>query len=131
MTEKGIWLKQDKKCSDIFYHIKAHIQINHQWNAKDRYDVITTEYSWNNGDCSLVKTNGREIFTATCNPLWFEIEPVWCNFTYRIVYMYDANWELHHVLQFNVANKTDEYCEPVHQNRMINVLKEDSFADRM
>lgn len=66
MTEKGIWLKQDKKCSDIFYHIKPHIQINHQWNVKDRYDVITTEYSWNNGDCSLVKTNGREIFTATC-----------------------------------------------------------------
>ena len=45
--------------------------------------------------------------------------------------VYDANWELHLVLQFNVANKTDEYCEPVNQNRMINVLKEDSFAGRM
>ena len=77
MTKKGIWLKQDKKCSDIFYQIKPHIQINHQWNAKEsRYDVIATEDSWNNGDCSLVKTNGSEIFTATCSPLWFEIEPV-------------------------------------------------------
>lgn len=48
------------------------------------------------------KTNGSEIFTVSCGPLWFKIEPARRNFTYRIVY--DAK---NLTSFYNVANKTD------------------------
>lgn len=76
-----------------------------------------------------LKRTGVKFLPQHAAPCGLKSNQYWCNFTYRIVY--DANWKLHHVLQFNVANKTAKYCEPVYQNWMINVLKEDSFADRM
>lgn len=66
-----------------------------------------------------LKRTGVNFLRATCSPLWFEIEPVWCNFTE--LYMTQRASPRFTMWQI------DEYCEPVHQNWMINVLKEDSF----
>ena len=56
---------------------------------------------------------------TTCRPLWFEIEPVWCNFTYRII-----NNSKEFNTFYNVVNKTEKTCEPVHQNWINSLLGE-------
>ena len=45
MLNEGIWLKQDKRCADIFYHVKPEIIMNHVWNPeKGKFDNSTTEF---------------------------------------------------------------------------------------
>ena len=56
---------------------------------------------------------------TTCRPLWFEIEPVWCTFTNRIIY----NSKEFNTF-YNVATMTEKTCEPVHQNWINSVLGE-------
>lgn len=120
---EGIWLKQVKKCSDIFYHVKPRMIMNHVWNPdKGKFDHSTTEYywQWKGKNCLAVKDNSGTVVTSSCGLLWFEIEPVWCNFTYRIVYN-----QKKFITFYNVANLTDETCKPVRKNWIITVLKDD------
>lgn len=125
MKNEGIWLKQDKRCSDIFYHITPRILINHAWNPKKgKFDVLTMEYYWRWEDqdknCSAIKNLNGSVLTSSCQPLWFEIEPVWCNFTYRIVYD-----QKNFTTLYNVANMTKEACMPVRKSWITTVVKED------
>lgn len=122
MAAKGIWLRQNKRCSDIFYHVKPHIQINHKWNVmKSKFDISTTEYrwQWKGYNCLALQNSHEEFLMTTCHPLWFELEPVWCNFTYRI--LYDSK---EFITIYNVANMTEKTCEPVHRNWITAVLRE-------
>lgn len=120
---EGIWLRQVKRCSDIFYHVKPRIIVNHVWNhKKGKFDNRTTEFywQWKSKNCSAVKDNsGTTVFTS-CLPLWFNIEPLWCNFTYRIVYD-----QKKFVTFYNVANVTEETCAPVREDWITAVLKDD------
>lgn len=128
MENEGVWLKQNKRCSDIFYHVKPRILMNHVWNPpKRKYIVSTTEYywQWKGNNCSAIKSSSGKVLTSSCQPLWFEIEPVWCNFTYRIVY--DQN---KFMTFYNVANSTEEACTPVQKKWIITVLNEDGTAEK-
>ena len=120
---EGILLKQDKRCSDIFYHVKPQIIMNHVWNPeKGKFDNSTTEFywQWKGKSCSAVKDNSGTVVMTSCLPLWFEIKPVWCNFTFRIVYD-----QKKFVTFYNVANVTEETCAPVHKNWITAVQKDD------
>ena len=120
---EGILLKQDKRCSDIFYHVKPQIIMNHVWNPeKGKFDNSTTEFywQWKGKSCSAVKDNSGTVVMTSCLPLWFEIKPVWCNFTFRIVYD-----QKKFVTFYNVANVTEETCAPVHKNWITAVQKGD------
>lgn len=119
---EGIWLRQDKRCSDIFYHVKPEIIMNHVWNPeKGKFDNSRTEFywQWKDKNCSAVKDNSGTVVMTSCLPLWFEIEPVWCNFTYRIVYD-----QKKFVTFYNVANMTEKTCTPVREDWITAVIKD-------
>lgn len=99
------------------------IIVNHVWNHKTgKFDNWTTEFywQWKSKNCSAVKDNSGTIVFTSCLPLWFNIEPLWCNFTYRIVYD-----QKKFVTFYNVANATEETCAPVREDWITAVLKDD------
>lgn len=120
---EGVRLKQIKRCSDIFYHVKPRIIMNYVWNhEKGKFDNSTTEFywQWRGKNCSAVKDSSDTVVMSSCRPLWFDIEPLWCNFTYRIVYD-----QKKFVTFYNVGNMTEETCAPVRKNWITTVLKDD------
>ena len=128
MTDEGIVIKQNKKCSDIFYHVKPVIVVNHVWNhKKSKFDNLTTEYhwKWQGTNCSAITSNNGKTFVSSCQPIWYQIEPVWCNFTYRIVYDRQKFTTF-----YNVANVTEDTCTPVDKNWITNVLRETGSAGK-
>ena len=122
MEGKGIVVKQNRKCSDIFYHVKPVIVKSYKWNPKKKkFENSSTDYywRWKGTNCSATISNHGEILVTSCRPVWYEIKPVWCNFTYRIVYDRKK-----FTTSYNVANLTENTCAPVSKHWITDVLNE-------